>query len=224
MPLDQSSANNLFNIASYAVVFGSLLALCGTAASIYVGKIRDRISNERVAQDEAQTAVARANAERSRADASAANERALQAQLDLEKFRAARTILDDQLALIADSVRKFSGTQFDSAFGSSNHEQAVLVGLIETALLNAGWKQLPWAGNPNSFVTNRPGRPQSGQATMRDVLIRVSRRDESLYPAAGALASALQSQGITAAARVSDDGGPMNYNEHTVHLLVGAKM
>lgn len=161
-----------------------------------------------------------AEAESARADIAAANARALEAQLALEKFRAPRELNQEQIDRVANKARQFQDVQFDLSTNSTDPELLALMEAIERAVKKAGWTGVDWTG----FGWTRPGAPNIGTSvSVSNVVVGVRFEDLStvLWKAAGVLAEALRAEGIEAiASPVPIAAGT---NTPVVHIMVGPK-
>lgn len=72
-------ASFLYDLANVVLSVGALAVLVGTIGAIWMGSVKERYSDERIAANEAQTATANAAAERAKEGASKADERASEA-------------------------------------------------------------------------------------------------------------------------------------------------
>ena len=88
--LSLEAANNLFGWSNAALILGAALVFFGTLGAIWTGAERDRYSNERIAANEAQTALANA-------DAAAAQMRAKELEVRLESEQIERLKLERQV-------------------------------------------------------------------------------------------------------------------------------
>lgn len=174
-------------------------------------------------------AAVRANAEvkvESDAKLAEALDRATAAQLELAKIRSTRREdLQGKESEIAAKIAQFAGTNFDAAIGMGDGEQADFIWDLEPVLTNAGWKQLPWfstAMGPNQVIFRGSSqRPALGNVSARHVEIHLAPSARTtLQPAADALISALNDNGIAA----RDAGYNINNgNTAAVHILIGPK-
>lgn len=128
----------------------------------------NRIS-DLVSQRQAVADVDVANAQR---DAKQAGQRAMEASLELAKFKAPRVLKMSQQNKISAKIRSFSGTEFDTAMTLGDPEVTDLADMIETALANGGWKQINWSGG--GLVIRRDGKPTSGEATIAGITVGVT--------------------------------------------------
>jgi hypothetical protein len=115
-------------------------------------------------------------------------------------------------------VKPFAGSKFDAAVTSSDIELGTLLVTLEVALKNAGWLQIersyPIAG-VGIFAVDRKGGP---------ALVRIEvdgSKDPEPITAAGALASALNEEGIAAKIEMRTETDAANAN--VIHILVGPK-
>ncbi|MBA9063158.1 hypothetical protein GGQ91_002546 [Methylobacterium fujisawaense] len=69
-------ASLLFDVSNVVLSLGAAAVLIGTLGVIWMGSVKERYSDERIAANEAKTATANAAAETARADAARADERA----------------------------------------------------------------------------------------------------------------------------------------------------
>jgi hypothetical protein len=138
--------------------------------------------------------------EAAKGDAAKANERAVEAQLTLDKFRAPRLPTPDQLDQLVDRIRPFAGTKFDIGHGLDDLEQMDLLWKLEPKLSEAGWVHLNWTGAGNVFVKpNWPGNYVYGRIGANNVSIELHpEHEQELTQAANALVAALNEIGVAA--------------------------
>ena len=227
----------VLSIANMLVGIGLVIEYrCIGRAKIATGELQ-RLSDEKVATAEALGAEA--------------NQRAAEANLALEKFRAPRVLSDEQIDRIAKELRRFAGVQFDMGISSRDPELLRLVVLLERALEKAEWTEIDFRGSEGiSAVRTRSGAPSIGTSVSAiGVIVGLSRPEKELpmvANAALALANALEAEGIeTMYTRVisgllDDDGqgfftalGPdgetwrvpavPSPNENAIHIRIGRK-
>ncbi len=175
-------------------------------------------------------AKAQATAEGFRLDIAKANqraeeakERAAQANLELARFKAPRTLSPEQQKQISEKLKTFAGRQFDVAILVEPEPQDLLL-QVENALTAAGWIEIDWKGGGNfaeiTFV--RKGRPTVGIATVSGLIVQMHPDQVSeLGTAAQALTSALNAEGISA--KAEPGLGIDNINTKAIHILIGKK-
>lgn len=227
----------VISIANILVGIGLVIEYrCIGRAKIATAELQ-RLSDEKVATAEVLGAEA--------------NQRAAEANLALERFRAPRVLSDEQIDRIAEELRQFAGVQFDMGISSRDPELLRLVALLERALEKAGWTEIDFRGSDGvSAVRTRPGAPSIGTSVSAvGVIVGLSRPEKELpmvANAALALANALEAEGIeTMYTRVisgllDDDGqafftalGPdgetwrvaaiPSSNENAIHIRIGRK-
>jgi hypothetical protein len=163
-------ASWIFDRASFVLVISLIFGLAATVAIVWMGIIKEHhwdllrehagakiaaveleaaTSNERIATINNETARLSAEAESARAAIAGANERAAKAEeraaeakLELEKFRAPRSISNAARSQMADTLKKYAGTKFEFASGN-DPESLSLVDAIEGILTSAGWVVVP---------------------------------------------------------------------------------
>jgi hypothetical protein len=153
--------------------------------------------------------------------AAEAEHHAAEANLELARLKAPRTLRPEQQQRVIAMVKPFAGTQFDIGVVQGDPEAAELMVLIETVLKAAGWSQIDWVGG--DIVLTLAGRPTAGVVTTTNVAIAVHpERASTLENAAAALLTALSSQGIAARAGTSA-AAFLNRNADAIHILIGRK-
>ena len=151
-----------------------------------------------------------------------ARTRAADAELALAKFRAWRTLTQEQRHQLAEAMRKFSGITFDCAV-TEDKEALGLVEIIEDTLKEAGWQELPWG---NSQTIARGGEKSVIGAGVIEAGVSIQSeflQKEALNSATHALAATLVGLGIDARAEISNASMP-SPNHAAVHIIVGRKM
>jgi len=208
------TANIIYTLSNLVLGLGALFVLLGTIGAIFSGGIRERFADERISKNEADTATANARA-------AEAEQRASEANLELARMKAPRTLRPEQQQRVIAILKPFAGTQFDIGLVEGDAEAAEFMTLCEAVLQAAGWKQTDWVGG--DIVMTRAGKPTAGLVTTTNVAIAVHPETEStLGNAAATLSAALSLEGI--AARTGTSGaGFLNRNVGAVHILVGRK-
>jgi hypothetical protein len=151
-----------------------------------------------------------------------ANARALEAKVELEKFKADRKLTPEQQAIVADKVRRFQGIKFDTGLASTDPEYIVLLNAIEAALKSAGWIPIEWHG-PGLTVNRAPSLPAGLVSVAGVAIFTQPAASAELWEAATALVSVLNEKevGIEAdAGRMTVSG---NTNADAIHVMVGRK-
>ena len=95
---------------------------------------------ERAADAERSAAEAKSTAEKFQLEIAAANARAAEAQLALERLKAPRTLNAAQLQSVANLIKEYSGQTYELQ-EVHDREPAVLAQEIVTALNRAGWNR-----------------------------------------------------------------------------------
>lgn len=160
---------------------------------------------------------------------------AAEARLSLSKLQTPRATLLTNSALdtIAEKLKPFAGTKFDTGLDANSGEQADFLWRLEMALtnlpppenrLNAGWIEIPWGFDRvgvGAQALRRGSRPVSGSVAAQNVEIHLHPEyREKLLSAATALISALNGVGIAA----KEAGfNTHSSNDDAIHLLIGEK-
>lgn len=203
-------------LAAVFVVGGAVLGACRLVKSNRLQTILTA-ENLSLQQNIARLGV---NAEELKHQVALAEQRAVEATLELAKFRAPRTLTVEQQATITQRVKAFAGTRFDATVIRNDPETYQLLDMITPALEAAGWTQVNW--NNNDAVLKRSSKPDVGEWAAQSVIIAVPHDLISqLWPAAESLASALAAEGILAQAQ--DAEGMSVKNNKVLHLLIGRK-
>ena len=160
----------------------------------------------------------------SNARAAEATQKATEAQLALEKFKAPRVLQPEQWAAIAAAMRQFGNIQFDVAVGPMGDPEPEIFGrTLADTLSNGGWTQIDWDTNDPQIRLERTGSRFVGFAAVTNVIIDIHPAEAGrLWPAAQALAAALKAQGVDADAQQGSGG--RNKNNTAIHVMIGRKM
>jgi hypothetical protein len=170
-------------------------------------------ANERIA-------VLSTQAEQLHKDTAEANARALEARVELEKFRAPRTLSAAQQARLAEQMKPFVGVRFDGAWASLDVEIDSFFTTLEDALKKAGWVSVSFVGG--GIIYGRDARSSVGMANAFGVVINIDpAKNPELMPAAYGLFLALLQEGIGVV--FQPKVGFTSANADTIHILVGTK-
>jgi hypothetical protein len=215
-------------IGGAMVVIGVAAELLGDWFSEPLQKKLDDARKLEIAQLTTEGQRLAKESESAKASIAEANARALEARLALERFKAPRTISDDQKRAFVATLKAFAGIEFDAATNINDKEQSELLGRLMGILTEAGWKQVGWkyvTGGPMyKFGTFENSSPDIGMVTVYDVEIQI--REEAfarLQPAAEALMAGLNDIGIAAHGVKTDARDVNSANVQTYHLIVGQK-
>lgn len=96
--LSLQAANEIFGLANTSLILGAVLVLAGTVGTIWTSAVRERYADERISNNETQTATANENAAKANERAAELTSQATALQLDLEREKNARLTLQERLA------------------------------------------------------------------------------------------------------------------------------
>jgi hypothetical protein len=133
--LSLPQANAVYNTANVVLILGAFLVLLGTIVAIWTGGIRERFGNERLSNNETETA-------RAKADAAKADAHAAEVNLELAKLKAPRTLGGEQQQRLVSQLRPFSGQTFSFTVVPDT-EPLALMSMIRTVLVSSGWVRVP---------------------------------------------------------------------------------
>jgi len=154
-----------------------------------------------------------------------ANAEATDAKLELEKYKAARLPSADQVELVAKKIKPFAGTKYDIGMPPMGFREVWdFEWRMEPVFAKAGWVFAEWQGGTAMSKLNWQMQPHLyGLTNVVNVSIELTPayRDR-LFPAAEALATALNEIGI--AANVENHIiSSSSINADAVHVLFGEK-
>ena len=200
-----------------ALILGAVAVLVGTIGTVAMTSAREQFANERISNNETETA-------RANESAAKANERAAQSELALERYKAPRVsgLKESDLQLAVEELKGFAGTKFDAGIPLGNEECRQLLMVLENVLAAAKFDQQPWQdSNPGAVGLNRKEKPSVGAVVARGVIIEVdAKKHPSLWKVAQAMQKAFKDAGIEALA--TPDIATSATGEW-LHLLVGEK-
>jgi hypothetical protein len=201
---------------------GGLVAI-GVAFEIKFGQMAGLRQNELKRRSDQKVGDANARAAEAEAHAAEANQKAQEAALEFARFRAPRSLTHDQMVVISEKLRKFSGTEFDAAVQSSDPEILGFLTLIQLTLAWAGWKPLPFIGSV--MVTYAmPGIQVGTGFAVAGTVMEINREFAgALQRAATALVEELNAIGIKAVASMPLNPPSRSANKQAIHIFVGRK-
>jgi hypothetical protein len=139
------TADFLFSLSNVALIVGLALTVVATIGSVWMANVRDGYLKRDLAEADRRIAEANAAGEEARS-AAAANARAAEAALQLERFRAPRTLTDEQRQHVAARVREFAGQEYTAVLASGGFDVRILWIALDNTLTAAGWSRQPPAG------------------------------------------------------------------------------
>jgi hypothetical protein len=189
-----STATLIGTIANWSLL-GSLLV--GVVATFLIVQTTD-VKEDHWAIDRRESAERIAGlttqGDQLRKDTADANARALEAQLELAKFKAPRLLTEEQQARIVGQIKTFSGQQY-SALVAAGLDTWPFWTVLDSTLKTAGWKRVPppglAVGDPPAGI---PISPEPGISIMF-----APSRATDIGAAARALGVALVAEGIATA-------------------------
>jgi hypothetical protein len=204
--ISSDTADRIFNLANILLIVGAVFALVGTITTIWTSGIRENYANERISKNELETAQA--------------NAQAAQAKLELAHFKAPRMLSSDAQTRISDQLKLYSGIAFDMGMGpKGDPEPLYLLRSIHSALSLAKWQHIPWTGGGEMYT--EADMPSIGLTSVTNIIVDVSPSHWAKFgPAAKALASALNAEGIDTEAQSS----ATSINSDAIHIRIGRKL
>ena len=183
-----------------------------TAIIIKLQKQSELESSERIASLAVQ-------GDQLRKDTAEANARALEARVELEKFKTPRTLTREQQERISLKIAPFAKLPFDMMVNPNPESQGLMM-MLGTALRAAGWT---WEGRSSGGLaisgSNNPGAAVNTSYVGLAVEIDVSRQRD-WGPIVLLLKAAIEAEGIPITANIANDGSA---SPAAIHFLVGVK-
>jgi hypothetical protein len=207
------SASLWDGISFWLVAVGTALAFLGAITAIQARRLNRALATERSdiakrEKDANDKVIAEANARAREAEA-----RAAEANLELAKFRAPRTLTPEQRQRIIGKLNKYAGQTF-SLNVYNDPEALLLLRIITDILKSAGWVEIPSQlgdvsiGNAG-MVTEVGVKVEVPQNAGADLIERVK-----------ALNAALNAEGISSLPRYD----PQLKNPSAINVMVGKKL
>jgi hypothetical protein len=212
------TADFLFALSNVALIIGLALTVVATIGSVWMANVREGYLKHDLAEADRRSAEANAAGEEARAAASEANARASEAALQLEKFRAPRTLNDEQLQRIVSRVREFAGQEYRAVLTAGGFDVRNVWIALNKALTTAGWSRMP---PPGVAFGEPPAGIAAGSQSGIVVAIAVApplARRAGVVPAARALTEALDSVGLDARMELTGDHNERKPNIITIHI------
>jgi len=190
------------------------LVVLGVAGEIQFSRMGFRRDQELKRRSD--KVVAEANAR-----AAMAEQRAADANLELARMKAPRSLSAEQQGRMVVKLAAYTDTPFNIGTILNDTEVFRFEAQLETVLASANRQQINWIGG--DVVLNRPGKPVIGLISATDLTAGAYReKAETLGRAAVALADALNEEGIAAKAEIVGDAF-INKNRDVVHIVIGRK-
>lgn len=216
----------IFDQASFLLVISLIVGAISTVAIVWMGIAKEHhwdLARERAGQQIGQLfkhgEQLTKDAEQLRKETAEANARAFEAKLELEKFRAPRTISVAQAEILAEGLKQFAGTRFEFAAGNET-EALSLVDAISDILTGIGWVARP---SEATIVITRLSRPSVALAAEQGVSIQALPSATNEIAAGRALAVLLTQIGIASRFEWAAPGHSSKQFSPAVLIAVGKK-
>ena len=213
-------ANQIAEFANFLFIASLVVGVVATATIVWTTGVKEAYWDKDRRDSAEKIASLSVQSDQLRKDTAEANARAAEAQLALAKFKAPRMLSETQQGTIADKLRSFAGTTYDAGIGPmGDPEPLYLLKAIAASLARAGWIQVPWTGNSETYT--EPPLAPVGLTMVTNVIVDVHPDQWSkLGRAATALAEALKAEGIDA---IADSKSTTIHND-LIHLRIGRKL
>jgi hypothetical protein len=209
------TANGIYNAANIVLIIGAILVTIGTIAVFWSAGIRDRYSDERISSNEAETA-------RAKESAAVANQKAVEAELKLEEFKAPRHLTAEQISSMGQVLVSFAGIHFDVGIIPGDPEAENFLPQIEAILTAAHWVEVDWKAESVTLVNKRAGMPIAGIVNMTGIIVQMHPQNVKKFEAAAiALVERLINAGVVS--KAEGGVGYPNDNTDALHILIGKK-
>lgn len=206
-------------LANWAQIIGAILVALGGIVVYQLSKSEISQRDQRIADAEQATEVAKRERAALEANVASANERASRSQLELAKFKEPRTINDETRGVMIDALTQYAGQRYGFS-ASTDPESIKLLEQIDAVLVASGWVRL----NPTGVVHVSDSDGNSFRVSIANigVVVEVGYADERNVLAARHVAGLLHQSGI--ASTFGQQALPLG-EEHpdAVHITVGVK-
>jgi hypothetical protein len=213
-------ANHVADVANILFIGSLVVGVVSTVLIVWMSGVKEAYWEKDRTEAVERIASLAVQGDQLRKDTAEANARALEARLELEKFKAPRTLSVEQQARISEKMKPFAGAKFDGAWSSLDAEIDFFFTSLEEALKQAGLQSVSFTGTGNIY--GRDTGSAVGMANALGVVINVNReKNPELVPVALALLVALTEEGIGVV--FQQKVGFTSTNADTIHILVGPK-
>ena len=138
--ISSSLADSLFAWSNILLVTGAAAVLIGTIGAIKMGAVREYFADIRISENERETKRSIADSDLAKEAAAKANAAASQAQLELVKLKAPRSLTDEQVQHIRARMTAFPAQPFGMiTYWRLDEPTAYAKRIGEDALIKAGW-------------------------------------------------------------------------------------
>jgi hypothetical protein len=217
-------ANHIADVANIFFIGSLVVGVAATVLIVWMSGVKEAYWEKDRTESAERVASLTAQGDQLRKDTAEANERAVQAALALEKFKAPRTIVPEQGARIIAAVKGFAGTSFDMAVIQGDPEATYFLRQLANILGTASWTWVEFNHPSGPFMTvaKFPDTPNFGYLARLGISIEMhSEKAAEFSGAAKALADALNAEGITAA--TGNEPTQDIPNHDAMHIIVGKK-
>jgi hypothetical protein len=208
------------DVANNVLVASLIFGVVATFLIVKAGNVKEAHWDNDRRQSAERIAALSAQSDELRKETAEANARALEAQLELERFKAPRNLNPEQQQRIIDKLAQFAGTPFDLEVNPSP-EPIEFLSQLAAILTSAGWKWLSRQDTGGTGVSSGlPGAPVAAiSAAFVGLGIAIDISQEATWLAAVmALANALAAEGIKVQVQTK-----ATMPTNAIHIVVGTK-
>jgi hypothetical protein len=226
-----SVANSVADWANIFFIGSLVVGVVSTILIVWMANVKEGYWERARLESDERIASLVTQGDQLRKDTAEATERVVKAQLDLEKYKAPRTLTNDGAYRVAEKMKPYAGTRYDLSVPVNIEPGCDLTVAVPFSLDKAGWQgiEIPGAATPMNSLTS----PSTGIGTTLGVFgvaIGIDAVDVSYNSVelAKHLASALNDEGIdafvdTIGARPTGPIIPTPATNPIIHVRIGNK-
>jgi hypothetical protein len=211
------TANHIADVANWFFIGSLVVGVVSTILIVWMAGVKEGHWEKDRAESAERVAALTVQGEQLRKDTAEANARALEARVELEKFKEPRTLNAQQQARLVEILKPHAGQQYALSVAHGAEAEHFLCA-VDAVLQSALWVRLPPFG-VMSVETEACG--PVGINTLSAVHVRVTRASASEVKKLTAdLASAFELEGIKAYAATDPQNIP---TDNAINIMIGLK-
>jgi hypothetical protein len=213
------TANHIADVANWFFIGSLVVGVVATILIVWMAGIKEAYWEKDRTESAERIAVLGIKAEELRKETAEATARALEAKLELAKFKLDRTLSDEQKSRIIEKLKAFAGQEYVLSVSTDQEAIRFVRGSLDPVFKTSHWVKLPAKGTV-SIPDIDAGVNVAGEPGVRVQIAQHRADDPELITRIYEVSAALNAEGIDATPALTPD---MDDTPNAIQIRVGSK-